>query len=540
MNYNNINSDKQEANSLNYNSLNEFDSLSKEEQALKLKEKLLRDLGYVQDTEDLTQQHLGLDQGPMNIGSPDGQVKPTKNTMKFAPKLPQTKGNSTIRNNNPNLSRAHHQALSKQLSQTQQEEELKETQRIVKKYSSKKQESSNGGDTEMSNMEGQLQQQLTSQAIEHRLARAMNSVSDSNIENNSQRFISKSGDNSSLINGPCIVRVKRKRDADQLDQIYLEFDQKGTLKRSKLVTEAEIIERQLSKFKLGNQYTTSQSDNKDQFSLGKQNKFVQDKDNEESSMKQVTLRRLRLPGTVSKRDNENEIKEYCMNIMNMRRNQQRQQMLNQKRTTEDGRVESQNNDTIQNRQLKILELITDSQHQDEESKEMDMQATSQQKKGVTDENESDYDYFLAEDLPLTEQDKPKRVEDDRSDQDSHDSNREDHSQNDYPDERSSYDDSQNEDNDYEQELKQYSYKVQNGTKPRKSSDMIDEEEAASKYNQKQSKQLKNGIFDKLMRKDKNWSHANKMAIDITQNATLEMYEPEVVDSEDNDDDVDMY
>jgi len=53
--------------------------------------------------------------------------------------------------------------------------------------------------------------------------------------------------------------------------------------------------------------------------MGK-SKFTQDNDNE-SPIKQITLKRLRLPGTVSKRDNENEIKEYCINIMNMRRNE---------------------------------------------------------------------------------------------------------------------------------------------------------------------------------------------------------------------------
>ena len=70
--------------------------------------------------------------------------------------------------------------------------------------------------------------------------------------------------------------------------------------------------------------------------------------------------------------------------------------------------------------------------------------------------------------------------------------------------------------------------------------MIDEEEAAMKYNQKQTKQIKSNIFDKIMRKDKNWSHSNKIPIDITQNATLDMYEPEIVDSDqDQDNDYEM-
>lgn len=44
---------------------------------------------------------------------------------------------------------------------------------------------------------------------------------------------------------------------------------------------------------------------------------------------------------------------------------------------------------------------------------------------------------------------------------------------------------------------------------------MDEDEAVQKYNFKTEKKLQNSVFDKILRKDKNWSHANKMTYDIT-------------------------
>lgn len=40
---------------------------------------------------------------------------------------------------------------------------------------------------------------------------------------------------------PILLRVKRPKDADDLDQIYLEYDKDGAFKRTKMVTEKDAI-----------------------------------------------------------------------------------------------------------------------------------------------------------------------------------------------------------------------------------------------------------------------------------------------------------
>lgn len=60
---------------------------------------------------------------------------------------------------------------------------------------------------------------------------------------------------------------------------------------------------------------------------------------------------------------------------------------------------------------------------------------------------------------------------------------------------------------------------------------MDEEEAAKRYNKKH--QLKNSLFDNLLRKGKNWSHANKLPYDKNESVPLDLYEPEIIDSEDD-------
>jgi hypothetical protein len=68
----------------------------------------------------------------------------------------------------------------------------------------------------------------------------------------------------------------------------------------------------------------------------------------------------------------------------------------------------------------------------------------------------------------------------------------------------------------------------------KGSDDIDEDEAATRFNSKNHK-LKNTLLDKLMRKDANWSHHMNTNYDkIVDRTPLDMYEPEVVASDEDD------
>ena len=48
-----------------------------------------------------------------------------------------------------------------------------------------------------------------------------------------------------------LVRVKRPRDADDLDQIYMDYDTEGNFKRPKLVTEKDSMMSALSMFQIG-------------------------------------------------------------------------------------------------------------------------------------------------------------------------------------------------------------------------------------------------------------------------------------------------
>ena len=101
--------------------------------------------------------------------------------------------------------------------------------------------------------------------------------------------------------GPCILRVKRKRDQGALDQICkyallipiwidLEFDrQSGELKKTKFVTEMEVIESRLSSFGLAKQEEQKSAD----FALG----HSELKQNDAPAASQsLRLNKLRMPG----------------------------------------------------------------------------------------------------------------------------------------------------------------------------------------------------------------------------------------------------
>ena len=75
--------------------------------------------------------------------------------------------------------------------------------------------------------------------------------------------------------------------------LVLEFDkQSGTVKRTKLVTESEIISRQLSKFKL--QPEIALRPNTQEFQLG-QKETSKPKEEIKEMTSEIRLRRLRLP-----------------------------------------------------------------------------------------------------------------------------------------------------------------------------------------------------------------------------------------------------
>ena len=78
---------------------------------------------------------------------------------------------------------------------------------------------------------------------------------------------------------------------------------------------------------------------------------------------------------------------------------------------------------------------------------------------------------------------------------------------------------------------------------------MDEETAAQKFNKKaqgigrgSNRILENKIFDKILRKDKNWSHQGKFNLHqhITQDTHLDQYQDEVNDGDSSDNDDMMY
>ena len=50
-----------------------------------------------------------------------------------------------------------------------------------------------------------------------------------------------------------LLRVKRARQDDDLDQIYLEYDQHGVIKKSKMITESDSMQFAMSQFKLASE-----------------------------------------------------------------------------------------------------------------------------------------------------------------------------------------------------------------------------------------------------------------------------------------------
>lgn len=54
-----------------------------------------------------------------------------------------------------------------------------------------------------------------------------------------------------------LLRVKRPRNADDLDQIYIDYDNEGKFKKTRLVTENESMMNALSMFKIGGQSLTN-------------------------------------------------------------------------------------------------------------------------------------------------------------------------------------------------------------------------------------------------------------------------------------------
>eukprot|EP00347_Sterkiella_histriomuscorum_P014531 403360522 len=225
---------------------------------------------------------------------------------------------------------------------------LAEDRRQPRKFTTKKNAQLNNG---------QFQQQIQSEEVNSRL---------NEIELPKRIFVE----------GACILRVKRKRDVDQLDQIYLEYDKQGTLKRTKFITETDSLQSQLANFGLENKSASSsqpfipiKSSIKQQFftqtpsqvyssqlekpqnpSSKHEVVLLNSQDSEE--LKGVTLRRLKLPGTICKKSDENQIKEYCMNIINMKRNQNRLQQIQGSRKitsiqSQDGQSEQQQQNSLQ-------------------------------------------------------------------------------------------------------------------------------------------------------------------------------------------------
>lgn len=61
-----------------------------------------------------------------------------------------------------------------------------------------------------------------------------------------------------------LLRVKRPRNADDLEEIYLDYDaSSGAIKRTKMVTEQDAIQNALSMFNISSDDKTQNSDLKD-------------------------------------------------------------------------------------------------------------------------------------------------------------------------------------------------------------------------------------------------------------------------------------
>lgn len=112
-----------------------------------------------------------------------------------------------------------------------------------------------------------------------------------------------------------LVRVKRPRDAEDLDQIYMDYDTEGNFKRPKLVTEKDSMMSALSMFQIGASKPTPVA-----FSLGQKQNVVK--------LNKVSLGGL---AQLDKGQDENRIQKICIEKLNQTRQKYRTDKIAQRR-----------------------------------------------------------------------------------------------------------------------------------------------------------------------------------------------------------------